>query len=135
MTNEVYPKALEAFLSATIDMTSTNIKAQLVTGSYSYSSTHIYLSSVSAAALVHTPTALTSGTVAAGYYNANDVVMTSVTTGKTATAVIVYKSTATSASSPLIAHIDTKGDTAPLAIVTNGNSVTLEWSAYGIFRI
>lgn len=135
MANLIYPLAKQALLSQSpsIDLDTNTIKAALVTGSYTYSTSHQYYSSVSSA-VVGTPQALTNKTVTEGVFDADDVTFTAVT-GNQVTKVLLYQDTGTASNSPLIALYDSA--VAGLPITPNGGNITIAWSndAAKIFRI
>jgi hypothetical protein len=101
------------------------IKVALVNTStdYTYSSSHQYLSSVTTYSGT-TDQTLTSVTVTNGVFDAADVTFTSVAISgsKTVQALVIYKSTGTASTSPLIAYID--GFT---AVTPNGGNITVTW--------
>lgn len=125
MANALYPKAKESFLSQnpSIDMDTDTIKVAMVTSAYTYSSSHQYYSSVSG--VVGTPATLASKTVASGVFDAADVTFSSVSSGSTIAALILYKDTGSSATSPLIAYIDTVSSGLPVS--TNGGDIIITW--------
>lgn len=125
MANAVYPKAKESFLSQnpSIDMDTDTIKVAMVTSAYVYSSAHQYYSSVSG--VVGTPAALASRTVTNGVFDAADVTFTSVASGSTVAALVIYKDTGSAATSPLVAFIDTASSGLPVS--TNGGDITITW--------
>lgn len=124
MANAIYPKAKEALLGGSINMSSDTIKAALIdTGTYTYSSSDQYWSSASAA-LVGTAATLGSKTVTSGTFDAADVTYSAVS-GSSAEAIIIYKDTGVAATSPLIAYIDT-GYTG-LPVTPNGGDITVTW--------
>lgn len=136
MANALYPKFKEALLNqaagtAAINLSSdTNIKVALVniasgTNAYTYSSSHQYFSSVTAA-VVGSPVTLLSKTVnspVSGVFDAADVTFTTVS-GSAVGALVIYKDTNTAASSPLIAFLDTGSG---LSITPNGGDITVAW--------
>ena len=135
MANLIYPLAKQALLSQTpaLDLDSNTIKVALVTGAYTYSASHQYYSSVSAA-VIGTPATLTNKTVTEGVFDADDVTFSSVT-GNQVTKILLYQDTGTASTSPLIALFDTAA--AGLPITPNGGNITIAWSndAARIFRI
>ena len=120
MASAIYPKAKEALLSADIDLTADTIKIALLTAAYTYSSSHQYRSSITAAT-VATSTALSSVSVTNGVFDAADITLTAVTTGYTVTAIAIYKDTGSSATDPLIAYID------GMSQATNGGDIAIAW--------
>jgi hypothetical protein len=135
MPNLIYPLAKQSLLSQSpaLDLDSNTIKAALVTGAYTYSASHQYYSSVSAA-VIGTPATLTNKTVTEGVFDADDVTFSSVT-GNQVTRILLYQDTGTASTSPLIALFDTAA--AGLPITPNGGNITIAWSndAARIFRI
>jgi len=135
MANLIYPLAKQALLSQSpaLDLDSNTIKAALVTGAYTYSTSHQYYSAVSAA-VIGTPATLTNKTVTEGVFDADDVTFNSVT-GNQVTKILLYQDTGTASTSPLIALFDTAA--AGLPITPNGGNITIAWSndAARIFRI
>lgn len=137
MANALYPKFKEALLNqaagtAAINLSSdTNIKVALVniasgTNAYTYSSSHQYFSSVTAA-VVGTSQTLTSKTVnspVSGVFDAADVTFTSVTSTNVVGALVIFKDTGTASNSPLIAFLDSGSG---LSITPNGGDITVAW--------
>jgi len=132
MTNVLYPKGKEKFLSGSINLPSDTIKIGLIdTGVYTYNSANEFWSSASAA-LVGTAATLASKTVTSGTFDANDVTFTAVT-GSSVEALIIYKDTGSAATSPLIAYIDVAASGLP--VTPNGGDITVTFNASGIFSI
>lgn len=134
MANAIYPKYKESILGAA---TNTNlltgtVKVALVdTGTYTYNSTHQFLSSLTGVV----GTAQTIGatkTVTNGIFDGADVTYTAVT-GNSAEALVIYVDTGTAGTSPLVAYIDT-GVTG-LPVTPNGGDITVTWNASGIFAL
>lgn len=133
MANAIYPKYKEALLqsSANSSLTGT-VKAALVdTGTYTYSATHEFLSSL-------TGVVGTAGTIGAtksytnGVFDGADVTYTAVS-GNTAEAIVIYIDTGVAGTSRLVAYIDT-GVTG-LPVTPNGGDITITWNASGIFAL
>lgn len=141
MANALYPKFKEKLLNpgtaginsgAQVDMDSDTIKVALVdTGTYTYSTAHEFLSSVTGST-VGTAQTLGSKTVTNGVFDAADVTFTGLT-GNSVEAYIIYKDTGTAASSPLIAYFDSA--TSGLPFTPNGGNLTIQWNASGIFAL
>lgn len=127
MASAVYPLAKQSFISQSpsIDMDTDTIKVALVNTStdYTYSSAHQYLSSVTTYSGT-TDQTLSSITVTNGVFDAADATFTSVAISgtKTVQALVIYKSTGTASTSPLVAYID--GFT---AVTPNGGNITVTW--------
>lgn len=134
MANALYAKGKEKFLSGAIDLTSATIKVALVKNDYAQNlTTDEFYTSISAS-VVGTPQTLASKTVTSGVFDAADVTFTAVTAGSTLEAVVIYKDTGSSATSPLIAYIDT---ITGFPLATNGGDITIQWDngSYKIFSL
>ncbi len=134
MANAIYPKYKETVLGAA---TNTNlltgtVKVALVdTGTYTYSATHQFYSSVTG--VVGTPQTIgATKSVTNGVFDGADVTFTSVS-GNSVEALIIYVDTGSSATSPLVAYIDT-GVTG-LPVTPNGGDINITWNASGIFAL
>jgi hypothetical protein len=101
------------------------------TGTYTFSQTHEFYSSVSG--VVGTPQTLASKTTTSGVADAADVTFTAVT-GASAEALIIYKDTGSTATSPLIAYIDTATG---LPVTPNSGDINIIWDsgANKIFKL
>lgn len=125
MSNALYDKGREAFLTGSIAYGTDNIKGVLVdTGAYTVNlSTHQYLSDIAGGARISTSGNLASKTTVAGVADAADLTFTAVT-GATVEAVVLYKDTGSAGTSPLIAYIDTATG---LPLTPNGGDVNIVW--------
>jgi len=132
MSNVIYPKAKQEALKANLNMSGGTVKAALVDlGTYTYSATHQYFSSVSSA-VVGTPQALANKTFVDGLFDADDVTFPSVT-GNTAEAIVIYIDTGAAGTSQLVAYIDTGVTNLP--VTPNGGNIGTNWNALGIFQL
>lgn len=134
MANALYPKWKEALLQFTSNnnLSAGTVKVALIdTGVYTYSSTDQYYSAASAAA-VGTPQTIGSKTFTNGVFDGSDVTFTAVT-GSSVEALILYIDTGSSATSPLVAYIDTS--VTGLPVTPNGGDITVTWNASGIFAL
>jgi hypothetical protein len=134
MSNALYAKGKEKFLSGSINLSSDTIKAALVSSGYTANlSTHEFYSDISANVL-NTPQTLGSKSITAGVLDAADVTYTAVTAGSTAKAVVLYKDTGVAGTSALIAYIDT---ITGFPLSTNGGDITIRWDngSYKIFSL
>lgn len=120
--SHVYPLAKQSFLSAGLNLTSLNLKVALLDSSYTYSSSHQYMSSISGE-IQRGTTNLASKTVTNGVFDAADYTLTAVVTGHTITQFVIFYDTGTDATSNLIAHFDGFNS------VTNGGDVTVTWDS------
>jgi hypothetical protein len=106
MPNRVYPKMNEALLEALLS--APNVKAALIdTGSYTYSSTHEFLSSVPGAAIKGTSANLSSKTFTTGVFDSATITFTAVPVSSACSAILFYIDTGTASTSRLIAYHDT----------------------------
>lgn len=125
MANLIYPKAKEAFLSGSINLSSDTIKCQLIdTNDYTYAATDDYLADVAAAARVGTAVTLASKTVTDGVFDAADITFSTVT-GDVSEALLIYKDSGSEASSNLIALLDTAQSGLP--VTPNGGDIDVTW--------
>lgn len=133
MANAIYPKYKEGILqsAANTNLSSGTVKAALVdTGTYTYSSAHQFLSSLTG--VVGTAVTLGSKTLTNGTFDAADATWTAVS-GATAEAIVLYVDTGVAGTSPLVAFLDT-GYTG-LPVTPNGGDITVVWNASGIFTL
>lgn len=133
MANAIYPKYKEAVLngSTNVDMSAGTVKIALVdTGTYTYSSTHQFLSSLTG--VVGTAQTLGTKTFTNGTFDAADSTFTAVT-GASVEALVIYIDTGTAGTSRLVAFIDT-GVTG-LPVTPNGGNINITYDAAGIFTL
>lgn len=133
MANALYPKWKEQLLQFTAnnDLSSGTVKVALVdTGTYTYSASHQYLSSLTG--VVGTAQTIGSKTFANGVFDGADVTFTTVT-GNTVEALVIYIDTGSAATSPLVAYIDTS--VTGLPVTPNGGDISITWNASGIFAL
>lgn len=133
MANAIYPKYKEAILqsAANTNLSSGTVKVALVdTGTYTYSSAHQFLSSLTG--VVGTAQTLGTKTLTNGTFDAADVTFTAVT-GATVEALVIYVDTGVAGTSPLVAYIDA-GQTG-LPVTPNGGNITVTFDAAGIFTL
>lgn len=126
MANALYGKGKEKLLTAAINLSSDTIKAAIVSSAYTPDlSTHEFHSDISASVL-NTPGTLGTKTITLGVFDAADITYTAVTSGSTAKAIVIYKDTGLSGTSPLLAYIDT---ITGFPLATNGGDITIVWDA------
>lgn len=143
MANALYPKFKEKILNpgtlgttsgTAVDLIDDDIKAVFVdTGTYTYSSSHEYLSDITSGARIATSSNLSSKSITSGVFDAADLTFSSVT-GSSIEAYVLYKDTGSASTSPLIAYVDTATG---LPVTPNGGTITLTWDngASKIFAI
>lgn len=132
MANAIYPKYKEAIIqSAPNSSLSGTVKAALVdTGTYTYSTAHEFLSSLSG--VVGTAQTIGTKTYTNGVFDGDNVTYTAVS-GSSAEAVVIYIDTGVAGTSRLVAYLDT-GFTG-LPVTPNGGDITVTWNASGIFAM
>jgi hypothetical protein len=123
LSNALYDKGRDAFLNGSINWTSDTVKVALInTSTYTVNlSTHQFFSDLSG--VVGTPVALTSKSSSAGVANAATATFAAVT-GSASGALVIYKDTGTTTTSPLIAYIDSATG---LPVTPNGGDITITW--------
>lgn len=129
MANALYDKGRESFLgqNPAVDWDTDNIKVILVRSYTVNLATHQYVDDVTGGGggtIVATSGNLASKTVTAGVADAADVTFTAVGAGAAIPYVIIYKDTGSTATSPLIAYIDTATG---LPVTPNGGDITIAW--------
>lgn len=133
MANALYPKWKEQLLQFTANnnLSSGTVKVALVdTGTYTYSASHQYLSSLTG--VVGTAQTIGSKTFTNGVFDGADVTFTTVT-GNSVEALVIYIDTGNAATSPLVAYIDTS--VTGLPVTPNGGDIAITWNASGIFAL
>ena len=130
MTDTLYPKGKEGFLSS-IQMDSDTIKVALIdTDVITYDAAHDNYDDISAG-VIGTPVALGSKTITGGVFDSADPTWTSVT-GDDAEAIVMYKDTGTPSTSRLIGWWDEPGG---FPLTVNGGNVTYAVHASGWFAL
>lgn len=137
MANAIYPKYKEALLnnsanSAITGSGTTGLYVALVdTGTYTYSASHEFYSSLSG--VVGTDQEITTPTLTGGVVDGGDVTFSAVS-GNSVEALVIYRKNAGANTTwRLVAYIDT-GQTG-LPVTPNGGSITITWNASGIFAL
>ncbi len=137
MSNVVYPLYVQEVYKGTANNTlissegATGVYAALVdTGTYTYSASHQFYSSLSG--VVGTDQEILSKTMTGEVFDGADVVFPAVT-GNSVEAIVLYRKNAGANTTwPLIAYIDT-GVTG-LPITPNGTDINIFWNASGIIQ-
>lgn len=132
MANAIYPKWKEAVIQASANSSlGGTVKVALVdTGTYTYSASHEFLTSLTGR--VGTDQTLGTKTFVNGTFDAANSTWTAVS-GATVEALVIYIDTGTAGTSRLVAYLDT-GYTG-LPVTPNGGDITVTWDAAGIFTI
>lgn len=126
MANAIYKKGIEAILNGAIDLDTDNIKVVLVDlADYTVNlATHDFLADVDGGtAVVATSPNLTSPTITDGVFDAADFTFTGVS-GDQSEALIIYRDSGASATSELIAFIDTATG---FPITPDGGNIDVAW--------
>jgi hypothetical protein len=132
MADAVYPKFKEALMNGSIDLINDDIRAILVdTDTYTYNTTHEFLTSVGAGNRVAVSGAMTGKSVTSGTFIAADLTWSAVT-GDISEAVIIYKHTGVDATANLICYMDSLTG---LPVTPNGGDINLDLDAAGIFTL
>ena len=138
MANAVYPKYKESVLKEAdanngLDGTTTAAPyvALVDTGTYTYSSSHQFYSSLSG--IVGTDQALTTPTVTNGTFDADDSTFTAVS-GASVEALVIYRhNSGANTTWRLVIYEDTS--VTGLPVTPNGGNIVITWNASGIFTI
>ena len=134
MANAIYPKYKEALMGggSNVDLLTGTVKVALVdTGTYTYSATHEFRSSLSGE--VGTAQTLGTKSVTNGTFDSANPTWTAVAGGTTVEALVIYVDTGNAATDRLVAFIDS-GQTG-LPFTTNGGDVTYTVDAAGWFTL
>lgn len=127
--SQLYPLGKKAFLDGDIDLLNDTIKALGIdTADETYNAADQFHSDITGAAIVFTSAGLVGKTTTGGVFNANDITVLGIT-GDPIEALIIFKDTGVSATSPLIAWFDIPTYT------PTGADGSLIWNASGIFAI
>lgn len=124
MAKTLYPLGAQKILSGAINFTSDTIKVVFLTSGYTYSAAHEFLAAVGANT-VGTAQTLGTKSVAGGVFDAADVDFGAVAAGSTIKAVLMYKDTGSSATSPLIMYHE---DFTGFPFATNGAELDIPWN-------
>ena len=131
MANAIYPLYKQALLDgdANIDLNDGTVKVALSTAAYN--SAHDFYNDVSAST-VGTPQTINNTTVTNGLFDGDNVTFTAVT-GSQVTSLIIYIDTGNTATSRLVAFLDTS--VTGLPVTPNGGDISITWNASGIFQL
>lgn len=132
MANAIYPLWKQELLqgSANTSLTGTVKVALVDSGTYTYSASHQFLSSLTG--VVGTAVTLGTKTFTTGTFDAADTTFTAVS-GASAEAFVFYIDTGVAGTSRLVAYIDT-GYTG-LPVTPGGGDITVAWPAAGILTL
>lgn len=133
MANAIYPLYKQSLIDgdSNIDINDLTVKVALVdTGTYTYSASHQFLSSLTG--VVGTAQTIANTTVTNGLFDGDNVTFSAVS-GASVEALVIYIDTGVAGTSRLVAYIDT-GVTG-LPVTPNGGDITVTWNASGIFQL
>lgn len=131
MANALYPKAAEQLWQGGINLSSGSVKWVLVDlGTYTYSATHEFLSSIPSGARLATSAALASKTFTNGVFDAADPTLTDPGGGATGEALVLFIDTGSDTTSRLILFLDTGVTGLPMTL--DGTNDTIQHNASGI---
>ena len=132
MANAIYPKWKEAIMQASANSSlGGTVKVAIVdTGTYTYSSAHEFLSSLSG--VVGTAQTLSTKTFTNGTFDADNVTYTGVS-GSSSEAIVIYIDTGVAGTSRLVCYLDSGYTNLP--VTPNGGDITIAWAAGGIFTL
>jgi hypothetical protein len=138
MANAIYPLYKQSLLAGDAnadldnDTATDGVYVALVdTGTYTYSASHQFYSSLSG--IVGTDQRITGPTVTSGTLDGADVTFTSVTGASVEALVLYRKNSGANTTWRLVAYIDTS--VTGLPVTPNGGSITVTFNASGIFTL
>lgn len=138
MANAIYPLWKQEIMKGTSNNLlnssegTTGVYAALIdTGTYTYSASHQFYSSLSG--VVGTDQEILTKTQTSGTFDGNNVTFTGVT-GNSAEAIVLYRKNAGANTTwPLIAYLDTS--VTGLPVTPNSGDIIIAWNASGIFTL
>jgi hypothetical protein len=130
MANALYPIGKKGLLDADIDMLVDDIKVVAVSSTYTYSTAHDFRNDLTG--VIATSANLGSKTTTGGVFDAADLAPAFTSVATNINAYVIFKDTGDTATSPLIAYIDTGSG---LPLTQDGGNVNITWNASGIFAI
>lgn len=130
--NSLYVPILDSFLTAQIDMSTTDLRWILTdTALYTFNSSHQFLTSVPVGARASTSATVTGVTVSGGIFDHNNFLFPTVPVGPALEAIILYQHTGTDATSRLVAYVDTIPG---LPVTPNGTDINVTVSTF-VFQL
>lgn len=122
MSNEAYPKTIEAALGAVCPNT---VKIRALKSSYVYSTAHDFFNDVPSGDRLGSSVALTTVAFTNGILTADDPTITGLSNGDAIAAFVLYNDTGTESTSRLLAFIDTDASGAPISVTSDGSDLPL----------
>jgi len=137
MADALFDKYKEKLMAAGIDMINDTIKLSLVKDTYTFTATDEFLDDVGtgnlAGGAAAAQTIAGTKTITNGVFDSSDVIetFTAINDG-TVDALLVWKDTGNTATSPVIAYIDSPSE---LPFATNGGDVNFNLNVSGYFKL
>lgn len=122
MANTSYPLGMQKLLGATIDFLDDTIKAALLPSTYTFSAAHEFVAALGTR--IGTDQTLASKSITGGVLDADDLDFGALAPGNTVKAMVVYKDTGNTSTSPVLFYFDT---VAGFPFATNGGALTVPW--------
>jgi hypothetical protein len=122
MPNTAYPLGAQKILSGSVNFASDTIKMALLPSSYTFSAAHEFLSALGSR--IGTDQTLANKSVAGGVLDGDDLDYGALAPGSTVKALVVYKDTGNSATSPVLFYFDV---ITGFPFATNGGALTVPW--------
>lgn len=130
MASQLYPKGKKKLLDGDIDLLVDDIRVVMIdTADETYNAADEFHSDLTGAGIVATSGNLAGKSTTSGVFDADNIQIAGVT-GDTVEALVVYKWTGASGTSPLIAWFDLA-----VAYTPTGTDVTIIWNSAGLFAI
>lgn len=105
--SQLYPNARQLFATAGLNWATSNIKIALMTAAYNPNFANVYLSDLDTSNLIVTSGNITGLSATNGYLTGDTTGLGVIADPRAAGALVFYKDTGTSTTSPLIGFIDT----------------------------
>ena len=122
MSNTLYDKGRQAFLSGDADWDANTIKVSLLSSTYTFSQAHDFFDDISG--VVATSSALGSKTTTDGVADAADITFSAVS-GSQVTQFVIWADSGVSSTSRLLVYFDSATN---LPVTPNGGDITIQWS-------
>lgn len=137
----IYPEFLRAWWHAEIDPSTATFAAQFVDDTAVFADTDLVLDDLTAFLLgdpVELPTVTAAATVDGLDVSTDDdpvLEVTGLTLGDDVGALVIFIDTGSAATSTLVAFVDQRSDTTPVAFESDGDPVDLDWPAGPFMRL
>jgi len=139
MSNQVYPLYKQSYLTEADTNNGLNANtatdgpycALVDTGTYTYSSSHQFYSSLSG--IAGTDQRITTPTVVNGLFDGDDLTYTAVAAGASLEALVIYRKNSGANTTWRLVSFEDTGITG-LPVTPNGGNITVTWNASGIIQ-